>query len=136
MYRGLMSSQSSGNTNYHEDILASLDTNNHEYGRATDDLPGSEFELAGHPTDQGGCKQPITLDLIQFLLVTHCHRLAGKDEDHESPLLYYWSKPAYVYGLTKDLIQTFKALVFWHQVLILELIRDLGLIWLVLQLSF
>ena len=44
MYRGLMSSQSSGNTNYHEDILARWTPTNHEYRSTTDDLPGPEFE--------------------------------------------------------------------------------------------
>ena len=44
MYRGLMSSQSSGNTNYHEDILGRWTPINHEYRSTTDDLPGSEFE--------------------------------------------------------------------------------------------
>ena len=101
MYRGLMSSQSSGNTNYHEDIL----------GRWTPtttntDVPRMIYldpNLNGRPSDRPEWLQKTNYFRLNTISIGYSLSpdVAGKNEDHESTLLYYWSKPAHVYALQR-----------------------------------
>ena len=101
MYRGLMSSQSSGNTNYHEDILSRWTQTGMNTG-----VPRMIYldpNLNGRPSDRPEWLQKTNYLRLNTISIGYSLSPGGvgKDEDHKSTLLYYWSKPVHVYALQR-----------------------------------